>query len=368
MTKSLPVQDNIGLCMIVRNESAVIERCLRSVLPFISHWTVVDTGSMDDTVAKVWEILGSVPSGHLIQREWINFGHNRTEALELNRSYCRYHLVIDADDYLEGTIPEDLDQDCYSLDVHYGDTRYQRPHIFTTFKPWRYVGPVHEYLECAEPWTRGVLPDLVYHIGGGGARSQDPDKYLKDAKLLGQALEEEPWHPRWTFYLAQSYRDAGHWVVAQGLYDRRGWMNEGWAQEQYCALLEAGKLRSQRNQSSAVLDWLQAYQLVPSRIEALMLLAEHHRKRGEYHLALLYAKDMEDLVEPPDALFSDHAAYTWRRWDEMALAHHYTGNNREALWMGRVALERGLANEKNRLEKNLVFYRSGQEPSTAPEK
>ena len=40
---------SICLSMIVRDEAQVIRRCLDSVRPFIAHWAVVDTGSVDGT-------------------------------------------------------------------------------------------------------------------------------------------------------------------------------------------------------------------------------------------------------------------------------------------------------------------------------
>jgi glycosyltransferase involved in cell wall biosynthesis len=39
----------VGLVMIVKNEEAVLERALRSALPFISTYVIVDTGSTDST-------------------------------------------------------------------------------------------------------------------------------------------------------------------------------------------------------------------------------------------------------------------------------------------------------------------------------
>ena len=39
----------ICLNMIVKDESQVIERCLRSVKPFIHAWAISDTGSTDGT-------------------------------------------------------------------------------------------------------------------------------------------------------------------------------------------------------------------------------------------------------------------------------------------------------------------------------
>ena len=39
----------LGLCMIVKNEEHVIERALRSVLPHVDTWVIIDTGSTDRT-------------------------------------------------------------------------------------------------------------------------------------------------------------------------------------------------------------------------------------------------------------------------------------------------------------------------------
>jgi len=47
--------------MIVKNEADVIGRCLRSVLPFISSWSITDTGSTDGTQAIIQEMLGHLP-------------------------------------------------------------------------------------------------------------------------------------------------------------------------------------------------------------------------------------------------------------------------------------------------------------------
>ena len=72
----------ICLNMIVRDEAAVIERCLRSARPYIQAWAVSDTGSSDGTQDIVRRVLGDLP-GELIERPWIDFAANRNEALQL---------------------------------------------------------------------------------------------------------------------------------------------------------------------------------------------------------------------------------------------------------------------------------------------
>jgi len=80
--------------MIVRNESAVLARCLDSVRGLADEMVVVDTGSTDGTQEIV--------RGHgarLIQAEWRDdFSWARNLALEAARG--RWILVLDADEYL----------------------------------------------------------------------------------------------------------------------------------------------------------------------------------------------------------------------------------------------------------------------------
>jgi glycosyltransferase involved in cell wall biosynthesis len=80
------MKPRICLNMIVRDEAHVIERCLASVKPYIDHWVIVDTGSVDDTPARIASALAGVP-GTLHHRPWRDFGHNRSEALALAKPH-----------------------------------------------------------------------------------------------------------------------------------------------------------------------------------------------------------------------------------------------------------------------------------------
>ena len=91
---------SLCLTMIVRNEQAFIERCLASIKPHIDSWTIVDTGSTDDTKKLIRKALKGVP-GKLHEREFVNFGHNRTEALALAKGTADWLLLLDADETVE---------------------------------------------------------------------------------------------------------------------------------------------------------------------------------------------------------------------------------------------------------------------------
>jgi hypothetical protein len=209
MPKAKPT---IGLCMIVKNEAPVIRRCLDSVLPVISHWVIVDTGSTDGTQDIIRAHLAKLP-GTLHEREWQDFAHNRSESLALARPHADYSLVIDADDFLEpldGLDAPELTHDGYTLNIIDPPLRYVRKQLVSNRLLWRYRGVLHEFIDCDQEHTVGHLP-WPMRRNHDGARRREPHTYAKDAEVFLRALEIEQHaflRSRYTFCLAQSYRSS----------------------------------------------------------------------------------------------------------------------------------------------------------------
>jgi tetratricopeptide (TPR) repeat protein len=197
---------------------------------------------------------------------------------------------------------------------------------------------------------------LVSH---DGARSRDPDTYLKDAALLEEALRTNPNNPRDTFYLAQSYRDAGRLEKSREIYLRRANM-KGWEEEGWYALYQVATLDEKLNREPASISfgYLSAYQRRPTRAEPLVRLARYHRLRKEYELALLYARRAAAVPRPADLLFVDDATYHYSALDELSVAASYTSAKEE----GRTALRelmkaaRFPESERQRILDNCKFY------------
>ena len=76
----------ICLNMIVKNESHVIEDTLESLYHVIDTYCIVDTGSTDNTVELILNFMESKGiDGKILHRPWVNFAHNRNEALAAAR-------------------------------------------------------------------------------------------------------------------------------------------------------------------------------------------------------------------------------------------------------------------------------------------
>ena len=154
----------ICLNMIVRNEAHVLRELFESVAHLVQHWVIVDTGSTDGTqeLVRGWFANKGIP-GELFERPWRDFGHNRSEALQLADGRAHYVWMMDADDKLHGRLSlRNLTHDAYAL--RYGsDFTYWRKQLFRSGRGWRYVGVLHEYPHSDIARTEGQI-EGDYHI------------------------------------------------------------------------------------------------------------------------------------------------------------------------------------------------------------
>jgi tetratricopeptide (TPR) repeat protein len=320
--------------MIVRDEAAVIERCLASALPLIDCWTICDTGSRDATPQLVEKLLGGLP-GALHHSEWRDFGSNRSELMRLARGSADYLLLLDADMTVEraGQLPA-LEADAYLL-RHLGDLDYAVPRLVSGEVDWRFVGATHEYLAAEREISQRPLQQLtIEHHADGGARA---DKLERDRRLLERELAEDPDNLRSLFYLAQTHRDSaqahsdsGELERAIELYEERA-AGGGWAEEAFYAAFQAGVLSGERAPERAIGLLQRAHELRPARAEPLCELARICRVLERHELAYAYAQQGLALPYPDDLLFVHRDVYEWRLLFELSIAAYWVGRPGEAL-------------------------------------
>ncbi len=358
--------------MIVRDETAVLERLFQSVHAVIDRFVIVDTGSTDGTPGLVQALSDKygIP-GEVHFRDWVNFGHNRQQALDLAIASQRgdWLLMMDADDEL-GQSRKDWFRALqpgisYRLEKHHGQMRYALDNlIWWRGRAWQWRGVVHECLvpSPALDAVESLQSAWIIHHDGQGARSKGistTEKYRRDALLLEQALADDPEDARSCFYLAQSWRDAGAPEKALKYYRQRAGMG-GWGEEVYVARCEQIRLMIQLglDDQEILQQGLAAFAQCPHRAEALWLLARYFRTRQRYADGYLFANAGKDLPIPAtDRLFIHTDVYRWRLLDEFAICAYWIGRHAESARAGRQLLQQRHhpASETERIRRNLDF-------------
>lgn len=339
----------VCLNMIVKDEAHIIHRCLASVLPLIDSWLIVDTGSTDGTQAVIREFFCDLP-GELIERPWLNFAHNRTEALGFARGKSDYLLIMDADDTLEiaeGFELPLLTADAYCLEINYGGHAYRRRQLIRSSLPWRYAGILHEYLTCTDQVAEVFLSGLRILPHHDGARARDPDTYRKDAALLEQGFLDEPDNSRYVFYLAQSYRDAGDNHLALKNYQRRLEMG-GWEEEIWYSMYQIAVLQGRLGLAWEVVlpSYLAAYEYKPDRAEPLFYIAMYYQQNAQYSTAYSYfSKALKIATPSSERLFVEVEIYSHLLLLNYAVCCYFLGEHAEAIVVNKHLLDRGLLPE-----------------------
>ena len=134
-----------------------------------------------------------------------------------------------------------------------------------------------------------------YHLvsGKSGARSNNPNKYRDDALILETAYDEAQKNKddimvRYSFYCAQSYKDAGNHERSIEWYKKRIG-HGGWNQEVYCSYITIGQLYAKMNNiESAFYYWALSFNADPERCEGIYYIIKHCREKGIFQLALHY--------------------------------------------------------------------------------
>ncbi len=305
----------ICLNMIVCDESRVIKRCLESVKPLIDTWVIVDTGSKDGTQEIIRETMKGIP-GELYERPWINFAHNRTEALSMAKGKADFSLLIDADEQLiieEGFIFPDPKEQVYLADVHYDKAVFHRELFVNNKLDWYWQGILHEQIYCRQKLEKVIVAKKIYNYSlPDGNRSLNPKKYEKDIEALEAAILKEPNNARHMFYLGQSYACNGNWDMASKTYLKRTEMG-GWNQEVYYSYYAAAYMKEKMNKDpyETIDIYAKAFQFRPTRAEPLFRIGCLFFQSGQYALGKIITKFGMELPLSPDSMFVEPAIYQY---------------------------------------------------------
>jgi len=323
------------LNMIVKNESKIIKRCLESIKEIIDYYVIEDTGSTDGTQKIIKDFFDKLNiKGEIHNTKWVNFGTNRTNALIKARGKADYILLIDADMTIviaDEKFKEKLEKDMYSIVQQSAGIEYANVRIIKGDLDSKYVGVTHEYIDCGKTeYTHEKLVTMYMPDYTDG--SNRVDKFKRDIQLLTDGLRDKnlPMNlrQRYSFYLAQSYRDLGKHDKSIMCYKKR-LMLGGWQEELFYCLYQIGIIYLMANENQKGIEALMsAYELRPTRMEPLYELIKYFRTHKQYNMAKIFAvKAMRGKIPDEDVLFINTNVYNFLIQHEVTKISHYTGDN-----------------------------------------
>lgn len=216
-----PPLNSLALVLIARDEARCIQRCLDSARAWVDEICVLDTGSVDDTVAIARRCGARV--AHAIWAD--DFSAARNAALAMTDAPWR--LVLDADEWIAGSAeclnewrdaaPASLGAVCITSVIDgAGQPAQFAPSWLPRLLPLgvRYDGRVHEQPQGDLPRRR--VPLQVWHDGYAAVQMQR--KQGRNRKLLQRALAEQP-HDAYPLYqLGKDHELAAEYASAEACY------------------------------------------------------------------------------------------------------------------------------------------------------
>ncbi|CAG9622714.1 glycosyltransferase [Sutcliffiella rhizosphaerae] len=332
----------ISLCMIVKNEEAVISRCLDSVSEIVDEINIIDTGSTDRTN----EIVASY-TDRIFDFTWVeDFSAARNFAFQ--QATADYILWLDADDVL---LKEDqslfskmkttLDLDVDAVSMHYNlsfdehnnvTSSLRRYRLVKREKGFKWIGAVHEYLE-----VYGKLYDsdiAVSHM----PLSHDTQRNLRIYETL--VLSGKEFSPRDLFYYANELMDHQKIEKAIEYYLKFLKTNQGWIEDNISACNKLADCYNQLGLKEQESSWiLNALTYDVPRPETCCRLAFLFLEKNEISKAIYWYKQALENVEKKSLSFQNHSCSTWLPHLQLVVCYDRIGQHQLAFNHNEMALE-----------------------------
>lgn len=328
----------ICLNMIVKNESGVIERMLKTCIDIVDVACIIDTGSTDNTKEIIKKFFDSHNKKvHIFDSEFKNFRYARNVGIEKAKSIedeFDYLLFLDAD--MKLVVEKDFDKSSLDKDVYtmrqlsptlsYYNTRLIKRNIDVKVRT-----VTHEYyhIRTKDAIYEDIKNIFIDDIGDGGSKQ---NKFERDRDLFLNALKDKDYDDdgeltRIYYYLANTYSCIGDYDMAIEYYKKRLEMG-GWNEEKYMsAFCIANQYLLKNDQEKAVFFFLLASEYSPYRVEGLCKVVEIYRKQNKLHMSNIFLQLIEKylpfLPADKDILFKDRRIYDYELDFERSICYYF---------------------------------------------
>ena len=337
----------ISLCMIVKNEEEVLAQCLRSVEGICDEIIIVDTGSTDAT-----KEIASQFTDKIYDFAWIDdFAAARQYAFD--KATMDYIMWLDADDILADAdrkkllaLKQNLDPsvDAVSMLYHIAfdaagnpTFTYRRNRIVKRSRGFRWIGPVHEYLEVG---GKILLSDAaVSHRKSDKRRPTAPSD--RNLKIYENRLKRgEAFSPRDLFYYANELRDHRQYWKAVMYYREFLATRKGWVEDEIRACINMADCYQQLGDERKELESLvMSMNYDVPRPEVSCKIGDIYKRQKKYRKAVMWYRlatevpvdDTQGFVQKHFSTWYPHLQLCFCYWQlgEKELAVHHNNEARK---------------------------------------
>ena len=295
----------LSVCMIVKNESDVLARCLACAAEIADELIVVDTGSTDDTkeIAR-----GFTPQ--VYDFPWCDdFAAARN--FSFSKAAMDYVMWLDADDVIDAenrakilrlkeTLSPAVDMVFLRYDVAFDEQdnptlSYYRERMFKASMGYRWVGEIHEVIP-----QRGVaeyreisIQHRKLHPTERGRNLRIFEKMLADGKQLD---------PRQKFYYARELMYNGRYPEAVRQFTAFLDEGQGWVENNISACKDLVYCQAHLGDAAAALGTLfRSFAYDAPRAEICCDIGEHFMDKRAYYMAVFWYELAAGMNFDPEA-------------------------------------------------------------------
>jgi hypothetical protein len=291
----------IHLTMIVKNAGDSFENVLLENLPIIDRWTILDTGSTDNTINIINKVLVGKKKGKLYTEPFKNFKDTRNKCLDIAGEESKFIIMLD-DTYI---IKEDLrtflnivrgDQlsNSFSLYIKSNDTEYASNRIIKSDSKLRYIYKMHEVITPVNNFNI-IIPinrSYIFDFRSDYMEKRTMDRKNYDLEILFEMLREDPNDSRTLYYIGQTYNLLEKYELSLEYYLKRvNHPTEGFIQEKVDACFEAARISNfqlKRPWKDCEELYTRCYNLDKTRPESLYFIGIHYYMERKFDIAYDY--------------------------------------------------------------------------------
>lgn len=278
----------LNVLFMVKDSGDNFRDIIKQNKPFMDRWTILDTGSTDNTIQIIKEELSDIP-GNLYEEPFINFRDSRNRLLELAGNSCEFNVMLDDTYVIHGDLRGFLELakcddtfDSYSINIFDNEIIYQSNRVTKTSRSLKYVNIVHETIQ-EENNHHGLIPEVFIEDKNSDymlIRTNSRKHY--DLELLMKEYKADK-NPRTLYYIGSTYLGLKEWALAYKYFKKRGY-KQGYLDEKSDALYYKAALATfylNKKWDKCFRLWRECFNNDNKRTEALYFIADHFYKEND---------------------------------------------------------------------------------------